>query len=70
MRGFWLKPENRKQFFIEYARSTGFDASDAKSWEKVTQAEIAEKMVSLLRLPVVSEQLVCRAWVRWHMASP
>jgi len=46
-RGFWNDPENRKQYFEDFARAAGFDPHKLDNWRHVIPAQLhAVKVVS------------------------
>jgi len=44
-KGYWQNVENRRKFFIEFAKEKGFDPYDASNWLKVTTTQLKEKQV-------------------------
>ena len=44
-RGYWQDIENRKKFFVDFARDNGFDPYDPECWRGVTDAQIVARQV-------------------------
>jgi len=44
-RGFWKKPENRRQFLIDLANSKGLDPFKADTWDVITRNDIIKAKV-------------------------
>ena len=49
--GYWRSIENRKKFFIDYAKQMGFDPNNPWNWQRVTKAHIIAKRVKIPFLP-------------------
>jgi len=46
-RGYWANAENRKRFFLEFAKALGFDPMNADNWRTVTLDQVIKKMVTI-----------------------
>ena len=44
-KGFWQDANNRRQYFVHFAKEQGFDPSDAEAWKKVTWRKVQAKEV-------------------------
>ena len=44
-KGFWQDANNRRQYFVNFAKEQGFDPSDAEAWKKVTWRKVQAKEV-------------------------
>jgi len=44
-KGFWQDANNRRQYFVHFAKEQGFDPSDAEAWKKVTWRQVQAKEV-------------------------
>jgi hypothetical protein len=44
---YWAKPENRKNFFVEFAKERGFDPEIAENWYSVDLSDMRKKKVTL-----------------------
>ena len=49
--GYWRSIENRKKFFIDYAKQMGFDPNNPWNWQRVTKAHIVASKVNISFLP-------------------
>jgi len=44
-KGYWQDVNNRKQFFIDFARAKGFDYTDQHQWQAITNSQIEDEKV-------------------------
>jgi len=54
-RHYWANRENRRQFFLDFARQRGFDPLIAANWQRITTADIVTKKVLayIMRIPLI-----------------
>ena len=44
-KGYWLSLDNRRKFFLQFAKDMGFPADSIDKWKQVTNAQILAKEV-------------------------
>ena len=46
-KGYWLKTDNRKDWFINFAKREGFDPKDVDKWKAVSKAAVVNTKVTI-----------------------
>jgi len=44
-KGYWKDPDNRRKFFLDFARDMEFDPYQARNWLHITKSQIAARKV-------------------------
>jgi len=52
-KGYWLSLDNRRKFFLQFAKDMGFPAESIDKWKQVTNAQILAKEVNHQHISVV-----------------
>jgi len=57
-KGYWQDVNNRKKFFIDFARAKGFDDTDPHQWQAITNSQIEDEKVRVCMAAVVIANVV------------
>jgi hypothetical protein len=44
-KGYWSRPENRRDFLLDFAKERGFDPYKPENWDNITRSDFYEKEV-------------------------
>lgn len=52
-KGYWINADNRREWFINFAKEAGFDPTDIESWKKIGKTQILKNKVSVILFPPI-----------------